>query len=325
VPARRALALALCLAALVLAVPRVAARAADLDTVRVGKAQAISLAFLPLEIGEMAGIWPQVGIKLDIAALRGDPQVQQALTSDSIDVGLGSGPGLGFLAKGVPALGIAVLANAPFNMALVVAENSPVKKPGDLKGRRIGVSGGGSLTEWLAKQIALQQGWPASAITTVPLGDPKAYVAALKTGNVDAFVAGTEVGYDLQERGQGKVLLDFGTVVKDFHTHIIYARTDFVSSRPELVKRFLTGWFRSVAYMRTHRDETIALGAKVEGMSPEAMGLTYDATMPMMSRDGSFSQRALDHLAQSFVDLGILDQAPNPNQFITTKFIPVRI
>ena len=310
--------------ALAAALPR-AMRAADLPVVRVGKAQAISATFLPLDIGEAAGIWKQAGIALEIENLRGDVQVQQGLTAGSIDVGLGSGPGLGFLAKGVPALGIAALASEPYNMVLVVPPASTIKTVADLRGKRIAVSGKGALTDWLAQQLGEQQKWPADTIVTVPLGDPKAYVAAMKTGNVDGFVAAAELGYDLQDRGEGRILVNFGTVVRDFNTHIIFARTDFVNGHPDLVQKFLRGWFTSVAYMRSHRAEAVAIGAKVEGLGPNAMSETLDAIMRMMSKDGSFDQRSLDHVARSFVELGILDTQPNPHDLITTKFVPVRI
>jgi ABC-type nitrate/sulfonate/bicarbonate transport system substrate-binding protein len=302
-----------------------AIRAADLPVVRVGKAQAISATFLPLDIGEAAGIWQKAGIALEIENLRGDVQVQQGLAAGSIDVGLGSGPGLGFLAKGVPAIGIAALASEPYNMVLVVPPNSPIKSAADLRGKRIAVSGKGALTDWLAQQLGEQQKWPADAIATIPLGDPKAYVAAMKTGNVDGFVAAAELGYDLQERGEGRIVVNFGNVVHDFNTHIIFARNDFVNQHPDLVQKFLQGWFLSVAYMRGHRAEAVTIGAKIEGLSPNAMRETLDAIMRMMSKDGAFDQRSLDHLARSFVELGILEQRPNPRDLITTKFVPVHV
>ena len=40
------------------------------------------------------------GLDVDSADLGGDAKVQQALASGSIDIGLGSGPGLAFVAKG---------------------------------------------------------------------------------------------------------------------------------------------------------------------------------------------------------------------------------
>jgi NitT/TauT family transport system substrate-binding protein len=316
-----ALACASIVAALTFPGPAVAA---DLPLVRVGTAQAVSLAFLPIQIGEAAGIWQQVGLKVESSALRGDGQVQQALTAGSIDIGLGSGPGLGFLAKGVPAIGIAALAGSPYNMALMVSENSPLKSGADLKGKRIGVTTGGSLTEWLAKQIAVQQHWDPSVITTVPLGDTKAQFAALKTNEIDGFVAGTELGYDLEEHQQGKVIVNFGTIVPHFITHVIYARNDMVANHPDLVKKFLDGWFRSVAYMRAHRAQSIAIAAKYEGVSESSMGKSFDAVMGMMSNNGAWDDAALNEIATSLVDLKILDTRPDPNTLITRKFVPIR-
>jgi NitT/TauT family transport system substrate-binding protein len=302
-----------------------AAFSADLPVVRVGKAQALSATFLPLEIGQSAGLYARAGVALEISNLRGDVQVQQGLTSGSIDVGLGSGPGLGFLAKGVPAIGVAALAGNPSNMVLVVPPSSPIVKVSDLRNKKIAVSGKGALTDWLAQQLIAQQKWPEDAIVTVPLGDPKAYVAAMKTGSVDGFIAAAELGYDLQDRGQGRILVNFGKVVRDFNTHIIFARNDFVSQHPDLVQKFLRGWFMSVAYMKSHRAESIAIGSTVEGLSPDAMRQTYDAIVGMLSSDGAFDQRSLDHLAHSFVELGILETAPNPRDLITTKFVPVHV
>jgi ABC-type nitrate/sulfonate/bicarbonate transport system substrate-binding protein len=147
----------------------------------------------------------------------------------------------------------------------------------------------------------------------------------MKTGNVDGFVAAAELGYDLQERGEGRIVVNFGNVVHDFNTHIIFARNDFVNQHPDLVQKFLQGWFLSVAYMRGHRAEAVTIGAKIEGLSPNAMRETLDAIMRMMSKDGAFDQRSLDHLARSFVELGILEQRPNPRDLITTKFVPVHV
>jgi NitT/TauT family transport system substrate-binding protein len=298
---------------------------ADLPLVRVGTAQAVSLAFLPIQIGEAAGIWKQVGIQVQSTALRGDAQVQQALAANDIDIGLGSGPGLGFLAKGVPAVGVAALAGAPYNMALVVSENSSLKGGADLKGKRIGVTTAGSLTEWLAKQIAVQQHFDPAEITTVALGDSKAQVAALKTNEIDGFVAAVELGYDLQARHEGKIIVNFGPVVKHFVTHVIYARNEMVADHPDVVKKFLAGWFRSVAYMRTHRAEAIAIAAKYEGLDPAATSQSFDAVMAMMSRNGAWDNAALDEIASSLVDLKILDTKPDPETLVTRKFVPVRM
>src|SRR4249920_3838815 len=73
-----------------------------LKKVRVGKAIGSSFPFAGLELGVAQGIWKANGLDLTISSFRGDGQMQQALAAGSIDFGFGSGPGMGYAAKGVP-------------------------------------------------------------------------------------------------------------------------------------------------------------------------------------------------------------------------------
>src|SRR5207302_3407982 len=124
-----------------------------------GKSVPNSFAFSTAEIGIDAKIWPQEGIELGVSAFRGDAQMQQALTAGAVDVAVGSGPGLGFRAKRVPAIGVAAMYGPPSNLALNVLARSQIKTIADLKGKKIGVTTVGSLTDWLTRKLSQQQGW----------------------------------------------------------------------------------------------------------------------------------------------------------------------
>src|SRR3954466_1087763 len=135
------------------------APAQALDKIRIGKAVPNSFAFSTAEIGTDAKIWQQENIDLAVSAFRGDAQMQQALTAGAVDVALGSGPGMGFRAKGVPAIGVAAMYGPPANLALTVLARSQIRTVGDLKGKKIGVTTLGSLTDWLTRELARQQGF----------------------------------------------------------------------------------------------------------------------------------------------------------------------
>src|ERR1043166_470334 len=111
-----------------------------LDQVRVGKAVPNSFAFGATEVGIEAKTFEQEGIEVVATGFRGDAQLQQALAAGSVDMGLGSGPGLGFRVKGAPAIGVAAMYGAPSNLAILVPAVSPINTVADLKGRRIGVT-----------------------------------------------------------------------------------------------------------------------------------------------------------------------------------------
>src|SRR5258707_3930190 len=119
--------------------------AQELKKVRVGKAIISSFPFSGLELGVKQGIWKSVGLDVEVSTFAGDGRLQQALAAGSLDFGFGSGPGMGYAAKGVPAHAVAVVANRPSNIVLVVTKD--ITKLDDLKGKRISVSTAGSLTD----------------------------------------------------------------------------------------------------------------------------------------------------------------------------------
>ena len=299
------------------------ARAAD--TLRVGKTIINSFPMAGLELGKEQGIFAAENIEIVISTFRGDGQIQQALTAGAIDIGAGSGPGMGYAAKGVPARAVAAMASAPRNMTLIVPKDGSVKTVDDLRGKRVGVSTAGSLTDWLVRAIAAEKGWGADGIQTVPMGEVRTRNIAMKAGELEGSVTAIEEGYDFEETGAGKILMNFGDIAQDFHTHVIFATDALVKSRPEVLRRFLRAWFKTVAFMRDNRAATVKSIAKTTNYSEKIVDLAYDIEMGMISFDGAFSPKALEVLRLSFKDLGVLDYAPEIKDIYNPDFAPVKL
>ncbi len=175
-----------------------------LDQVRVGKAVPNSFAFGAVEVGIEAKTFEQEGIEIVSTGFRGDAQLQQALAAGSVDIGLGSGPGLGFRMKGAPSIGVAAMYGAPSNLALLVPLTSPLTSAADLKGRRVGVTTVGSLTDWLVRELSRQQGWGSDGIQILALGQMQARMAAIQRGELDGMVIESATGYELEEAGKAR-------------------------------------------------------------------------------------------------------------------------
>jgi len=293
------------------------------DQIHVGKAQGTAWTFLPVDIGIEQGFFGKRGLDVDIANLGGDAKVHQALAAGSIDFGLGSGPGMAFAAKGSPAIGVAAFAGPPRNISAMVLADSPIKTIADLKGKLIAVSTVGSLSDWLAKQMAIQEGWGQEGVHTVPLGAVETSIAALKSRQVDAVVLSTEVGFGLEERKEGRLLAAMDRYAPHFITHVVFAQKSIVASKPAIVERFLKSFFEAIAFMKAHRDETSALAERVLHQSPTVVRQDYDFEVMMFNDDGRFDPQAVAVLKQSFVDMGTLASKPADDVLFTTQFVPV--
>jgi ABC-type nitrate/sulfonate/bicarbonate transport system substrate-binding protein len=299
------------------------ANGADADTrLRVGKAQAQQFAFVPVHVGVEMGIFKRNGLDIEISNFGGDAKLLQALAADAIDIALGGGPTIAFVQKGTPMLGIAALADAPGTIMMVVLKDGPVKTEDDLKGRTVSVSTAGSLTYWLAKELSRQKGWGNDGIKIAPLGTPTAQIAALKTGQIDGVVTETSSILKLEEDGVGRILVRFRDRIRDFHVHAAFASRKAIDGNPEAVRAFLAGWFESVRWMKDHKEQTVEISARVADVSKSVAAKNYDEIMPVFSLDGRFRPKALEVLAGSFVDMGLLPDKPDMSKLYTEQFLP---
>jgi len=301
-----------------------ASAAQALDTVKLGKAVPNSFAFAMADVGTQAKIFAQEGIELEISAFRGDAQLQQALTATSVDVGLGSGPGMGFRAKGAPAIAVAAMYGPPANLALLVPANSPIRSIADLKGKRIGVTTAGSLTEWLVRETSRQQGWGSNGIEVAPLGAMQPRLAAMERGELDGTVQEAANGYELEQAGKTRNLLLFGDIARHFYTHVIFATDDMVANRPDVLRRFLRGWFKTIRFAKANKDFTIQAAGRTIEVRPSVMGKVYDTQVASFSDDGHWDKEAIDVIRRSLNELGILSRVPEANELYTDKFVPVQ-
>jgi len=246
------------------------------------------------------------------------------LTADSADIGIGSGPGMAFMVKGVPAKAVAVMYGVPKNMAVMVGYNSPAKTVDDLKGLKLGVTTVGSLTDWIGKRITNLKGWGAAGITTVPIGGMPPARAAIKTGQLDGYIGALESGYALEEQKEWRVITGAAPFVDDFITHVFFAREELIQKRPEVVRAFLRGWMDTIAFMKANKDKTVEITSKVINVPPSVAARAYDEQISTFSTDGTFDPKAVAVLKQSFIEMQLLKEIPADNVMFTTQFVPVK-
>ena len=165
----------------------------------------------------------------------------------------------------------------PANLALVLPFNTTVRTVADLKGKRIGVTTAGSLTDWLVRELSRQQGWGSDGIQIFALGAMPARLAAIQRGELDGLVIEAASGYELEEAGKARNFLLFGDIAKDFYTHVIFATDDMIAKRPELLRRFLRGWFRTIAFMQANKDFVVQTAGRTIEVKPGIPAKIYDA------------------------------------------------
>jgi NitT/TauT family transport system substrate-binding protein len=311
-----------CGAMLLLAAAVAPAQAAE--KLRVAKVVAFAWAFTPLDIGMQMGIFAKHGLDIEESSSTGDAKLQQLLASDSVDIGIGSGPGMAFAAKGAPAKAVAAMYGLPSDMAVMVGYDSDVKTVADLKGKKLGVTTVGSLTAWIGQRINDKEGWAGDGIDVVPIGGMPPARAAVKTHQIDGYIGSLEAGYKLEEAKEWRVITPATPFVDHFITHVLFARDEMIEQHPDLVRAFLQGWFETIAFMKANKATSVEISAKVIGASPAVAARAYDEQIGGFSTDGAFDPQAVASLKKSFIDMGLLSAIPDDKTLFTTEFVPVK-
>jgi NitT/TauT family transport system substrate-binding protein len=292
---------------------------------RVGKAVAENWGNVPLDVGMQFGIFEKQGLEIEELIFAGGAKLAQAVAAGEVDIALSGGPDMVYVAKGAPEIAVGTIADTAAFMGISVGRQSQARGIDDLKGKKIGVTSAGSTTYWLVDQLNRAKGWTGDdmAKPIVIGGSPAAGFAGLKTGDIDADVGGTSTGYQLEERKEGRLLLDCAEYVPAIELYVVFASTALVKQNPDAVRGFLKGWYDSVVFMKSHKAESVPLAAKVMGYTPGVAERMYDTLMAKFSTDGKFDPKALETLRASFIDMKSLDPAAiDMAKFYTTEFLP---
>jgi NitT/TauT family transport system substrate-binding protein len=316
---RKALMACLVLATAGMAQASPAAAQTRLSVAKVANDFALSMA----DYGNKLGIFQKNGLAVTVSEIT-QAKMIQATIGGSVDIALASGATLAFAAKGAPLTGVAALSGPPSILVLVVAPKSPITSIDQLRHRTVAVSNLGSLTDWAVSQIALHEHWPASDIKRVSVGDTGARIATLRTGAADAAVVDIAAAFNLEERGEGKILVNFGDLITKFQNQIVYASNSLIKKNPDAVRAFVRAWFQTVAYAHAHRDETIAFAQKQLGVTPVVATRVYATLMTggFFSKDGRFDPEVLKAMSQGFVEMNLLKGNQDLTKYVTDQFLP---
>ncbi|HWE73990.1 MAG TPA: ABC transporter substrate-binding protein [Stellaceae bacterium] len=313
-----------CLSPIALALAIVAAPAlTHAEPLTVGKAIATASVMLPADLGVEFGIFKKRGLDVKIVDFTGGTKLFQAMVGGSVDIGLATGNGMAFTAKGAPFVAICENEAKMFPTGIAVPWDSPVHDLDGLKGKRIGVSGAGSFTDWLATQLAKQRGWGPDGVTNVSVGNDMASgVAGFRTNAIDADIFSTADIFAMEERHEGRLLADAADFTGPMAAGAMFATKQAIANRPEDIRAFLAGWLETIDFMRQHKDTTVDAESKLSGFSPAVMARDYDLVIASFNKGCGFDAESLANLKAQLIDQKLLGDDADMSTLYTDALMP---
>jgi NitT/TauT family transport system substrate-binding protein len=127
------------------------------------------------------------------------------------------------------------------------AHDEGVTTPAKLKGRIFGITTAGSSFHYMAHKIAQKEGFPESEINLKPLQKVPTIIAALKSGQIDAWSIVPNIADAL---ARGKLVVEIGKIsdyIPNYQVTTVFTSTANVAKKSDLVKRFIAAYSEGVA------------------------------------------------------------------------------
>jgi NitT/TauT family transport system substrate-binding protein len=202
------------------------------------------------EVGYNAGLFKKHKLELDIFYTDGGGETQQAVISNSAQIGVASGflGAIGVFAKGGPVRIIGGSYTGGSQVYWYVPAKSPIQKPQDLNGKTVAFSTIGSSTH--AGVLALQKHYKLN-FKPLQTGNAAATLTATMTGQVDAGWAGAPFAVADLEAGKIRLIMK-SSDAPDFDkqtNRVIIANAAELKARPDVITRFMRGYRDSMNWI----------------------------------------------------------------------------
>jgi NitT/TauT family transport system substrate-binding protein len=220
-------------------------------------------------------LFEKYGLDAEVITVMGSGIGSKALISGNLDVIPIATPTV--IAANLAGADMAILAHTMPAVVHALMARPEIKKPEDLKGKKIGVSSLGSLTDFLVRSIAKKKGLnPDRDITLITTGGSDTErVMALKAGAVEA-TAVSHPGYGLARKMGYSMLWDSAKEL-DYPWMEITTRRAAIKSDRELIMNYMKAHMEGIALFKTNRDFGIKVIKKyLKTPDDELVSESYD-------------------------------------------------
>ena len=267
--------------ALVVAVAASSSAAFAQDTLKLSVGQRGLWDTCVSDVGQRAGIFKKHGLTLDMFYTQGGGETQQAVFSNSVDIGVSSGMmgALSGYSKGAPVRIIGAETTGAGDLYWYVRADSPVKTINDFNGRTIAFSTIGSSTHSIVTAFVKQYNLTTAKPTQT--GSPATTLTAVMSGQVDVGWAGPPFGLDQLDRKEiRQVASGNDTNLKNQTVRLLITNPQTLQAKKDAITRYLRAYRETVDWMYSSDPAALKTYAEFAGITDAIAKRTRDDYFP---------------------------------------------
>ena len=216
---------------------------------------ALSPNYAPLWIAEQGGFFKKYGLDVQPIYISSGSVIIPAVLSGQVDLAnMGSGPPLTAWARGAELVTVGVGSTRQLH---VVMTGPTIKKPEELKGKKIGSDRYGSLSDLILREALRYNNLaPDRDVALIQTGGLPERLGALKVGAVDGAILTGDTAFQAEKLGFHSVI-DLSQLPIQYPGSTIVVSKGFLQNRRDIVKRFMRGWIEGIKTTKTDKEFTV--------------------------------------------------------------------
>jgi NitT/TauT family transport system substrate-binding protein len=274
----------------------------------------------PLWIAKETNLFKKHNIDAQLIYIPGGTVIIQSMLAGEANVANMAPPAA--MAAWVRGADLAVVASGVNRLLETVVTSTQIRSPQELKGKRIGISRYGSLTDAALREALRHYNLtPDRDVTIVQAGGEGERLAALTAGAVDGAMLSGDQRFQAEKLGF-HVVIDLSKLPIEYPNNGIVVRKEFSRTNRDTVKRFLKAWVEGTKIFKTDRDVSLkVLGKYLKTKDAEILAKSYEPyrpvfeRIPIAKRDGFAF--ALERLGKDIPEAGKM----NPDNFIDNSIL----
>jgi NitT/TauT family transport system substrate-binding protein len=283
--------------------------------------------WFPWQVAADQGLFAKNGVDVEVKYFENYTDSLNALSTGNIDANSQTlNDTISSVAGGAKERIVLVNDNSTGNDQIIAREG--IASVADLKGKTVAAEEG-TVDHYLLLLALQKAGLGPADVKFTPLATDAA-AAAFVAGRVDAVGVFAPFTTTALERQGSKAIAtskDFPGAIPD---HLV-VNPSLIQDRPDDVQALVKTWFDTVAWIRTNRDQAIAIMAKRAGVSP-ADYATYDAGTTIFTLENNLeaftpgsTDAHLDYQARKITDFllqtELIDTKPDLEGLLDDQFV----
>jgi len=271
-----------------------------------------NLPHIGVYIAKELGYFDEQGINVELTAFESGLQSLRGGIAGGVDVvAASSEPIVTVISRGAK---IRTIFSYAHRLTVVMAAQDSIRKPGDLRGKNLGIQDVGAFREVMTRAVLHSAGLTPQDVNYVPVASA-GYIAALISNKIDTAILHIDQAYMARtKKASLHPLVPLWEIMPSYWYGTFSVNEELISKEADLLARAVAAIIKAHRFMYREKERTLELAIKHTGYPKEVLSPAYDAlaAAKVWPVNDGMPAEMVEVTINKMAEIGLLKEAEKP-------------